>query len=142
MWLPVGPWADGAHPIRADGIHASKKTAPHDHSLTWSARTRPLLRRLLRSEPVAALERHVQEDAHREHQPGRERVAQRPGKLGHVFEIHPVDGTDKGGGEEDGGLVCNRSGEGVLARKWSFWQSGPSWRPDTICSLPQTSSHA
>ena len=95
----------------------------------------------MRSEPIAALERHVQDEMPvASIGPGAK--ASPSGKLGHVFEIHPVAGTDKGGGEEDGGPGCNRSAEGVLARKWRFWQSGLPWRPDTICSLPQTSSHA
>src|SRR6266545_5379482 len=55
----------------------------------------------VRSEPAAAFEQLVEQDADDEHQAEREGVAQEPAKLRHLVEVHAVDGADQGGGEQD-----------------------------------------
>ena len=54
-------------------------------------------------EPVAAFEHRVQDHRDQDHQAERERVAEDPVQLGHVVEVHAVDGADQGRREEDGG---------------------------------------
>jgi CO/xanthine dehydrogenase Mo-binding subunit len=53
------------------------------------------------SEPVPALEDHVQTDTNNAHQADREGVAEPPAQLRHVLEIHAVDGSHECGSKED-----------------------------------------
>jgi CO/xanthine dehydrogenase Mo-binding subunit len=53
------------------------------------------------SEPVPALENHVQTDTNNAHQADREGVAEPPAQLRHVLEVHAVDGSHECGSKED-----------------------------------------
>jgi hypothetical protein len=80
-------------------------------------------------EPAAALEDDVEHDSEGSHREERDWVTQSPADLGHVLEVHAVDGAYQGRREEDGGPAEMRLTSSFWSRlvwvsRWisSFWR--------------------